>query len=107
MELVFFWLFLLLPFAPVVVIAKDKDYTANIAAAYNAEIPDGWARYVFWQQPLDDEIVVYKRAQVPKALKTPVKITRAAKPRKASPLAAIYRASSEQYEGADDVCIIL
>ena len=108
MALVLFLLFLL-PVGPTVSIAYDflyGDPTVSIAAAYNADIPDGWARYIFWQQPLDDEIAVHNRSQIPWALKTPVQITTAAKPKRASPLAALYRASN-RYEGAHDVCRLL
>lgn len=85
LALILFWS-LFLPFIPTVVSGK-QDSVVNIAAAYNAEINDGWARYVLWQQP-DGNIVLRSRDIAPKE---PEQIQQAAAPQKNSPLAALYR----------------
>ena len=70
--------------------------TASIAAAYDSQILDGWARYVYWQHP-NGTIMIQGRNTAPEG---PVQIQQAVIPKKNSPLAALYRGTDD---GADNV----
>ena len=72
-------------FAFFIPLATSTD-DVNIAAAYSAEINDGWARYLYWQQPRDRKIVVRRQG---KGMEE-VEIVTSIKPRRNSPLAAHY-----------------
>jgi hypothetical protein len=79
---------LLLPFIPLTSAAER----VNIAAAYSSEIKDGWARYLYWQQPSNNKIFI-KRQYGPGT--EPVEIRTAIAPKKNSHLAAHYIANSK------------
>ena len=65
-----------------------------IAAAYSSQLDDGWARYIYWQQPSDGKIVVKRRGTGTE----PVEVRTTVKPRKNSPLAAHYISDSNNAE---------
>ena len=79
---------LLLPFIPLTR-ATDR---VNIAAAYSNEINDGWARYLYWQQPTNNKIVIARRYGPGT---DPVEIRTAIAPKKNSHLAAHYIGNSK------------
>ena len=80
-------------FAPFVPLAWGKE-DVNIAAAYSAEISDGWARYILWQQPSNGKIVAQRNGNGKKMIEIATGIT----PKKESPLAALYTKSTK-HEG--------
>lgn len=86
---------LFLPFIP---LASAEKPIVNIAAAYTSEANDGWARYLYWQQPNNNTIVIRRRDPDAKT----VEIRGAILPRENSPLAAHY-IKSRKFPGADDV----
>ncbi|CAG9975126.1 unnamed protein product [Clonostachys byssicola] len=74
-------------FLPLFISVVVADPSVSIAAAYNAVIPDGWARYVYWLRP-DGKIMMQARDTTPME---PEEIQQTVKPQKNSPLAALYR----------------
>lgn len=84
-----------LPFVPLARSAEEP-IVVNIAAAYSSEINDGWARYLYWQQPGSNKLVVRRRGKHEESVEIHSTIT----PRKNSHLAAHYisdRESPEQH----------
>ncbi|CAI6101101.1 unnamed protein product [Clonostachys chloroleuca] len=67
--------------------AVVADPSVSIAAAYDAEINDGWARYVYWLRP-DGKIMMQGRDIAPMERE---EIQQTVKPRDNSPIAALYR----------------
>uniref|UniRef100_A0A8H7TQJ0 Fucose-specific lectin n=1 Tax=Bionectria ochroleuca TaxID=29856 RepID=A0A8H7TQJ0_BIOOC len=67
--------------------AVAADPSVSIAAAYDAEINDGWARYVYWLRP-DGKIMMQGRDIAPIERE---EIQQTVKPQDNSPLAALYR----------------
>lgn len=74
---------------------KGDSVAVNIAAAYNSELGDGWARFVYWQDP-NGTIYIKNRGSGPH---TPEQIENGAKPKGYSPLAALDRPTSEGATG--------
>ena len=86
-KIILLFLGLFSPFAP---LAWGKE-DVNIAAAYSAELSDGWARYMLWQQPSNGKIVAKRNERGKKIVEIATGIT----PKKESPLAALYTESAK------------
>lgn len=73
------------------VAASSKSYVVNLAAAYDTSVPDGWSRYIYWQNP-NGTIVLQKRGETDTII-----IPQAITPQKATPLSAFSRGLTPGY----------
>lgn len=87
------------------VAASSKSYVVNLAAAYDTSVPDGWSRYIYWQNP-NGTIVLQKRGETDTII-----IPQAITPQKATPLSAFSRGLTPGYTqvGRHDayLCIVV